>query len=103
MTDLVELASPAAVWRCLPSDAQRVLDTMRDGWGYPIAYISADANVDPKRTRDLMRAFHALGWADRHAFFSEDDGLVRGSGYSRSPEGSRVAAALRALAAQGEG
>lgn len=74
----------------IPPDAQKVLAEMRDGWGYPISYISADAGVDYKRTRDLMRAFYALGWADRHPFFSEDDGLVRGSGYSRSPLGARI-------------
>ena len=78
----------------LPPDAAKVLAEMRTDWGYPFAHLAADTGVLEKRVGQLVRAFNALGWAYRHSFHSEDDNLIRGSGYSRTALGERITAHL---------
>ncbi|GGO96427.1 hypothetical protein [Stakelama pacifica] len=74
----------------------RVIKEMREGWAVPFSYVAADAGVPDKWTREIIRALAALGLAEHHPFCSEDDNLIRGSGYSLTANGARVQAMLRA-------
>jgi hypothetical protein len=85
-----DVTEPSHVVDVLPPDAMRVITQMREGWGYPLSHYAADAGVPEKRTAQIVRAFAAFGWAERHQFFSEDDNLVRGSGYSLTAQGAKI-------------
>lgn len=80
----------------IPANARAVLEAMSDDWGHSAAQVAANSAVSDKDVRQIIRGFEAYGWAFRHPFFSEDDGLLHGSGYSLTKEGAEMRAALLA-------
>lgn len=71
----------------LPEKALLVLESMHMDVGYAAATLSSFTGVSEAQVRVIVRAFEAFGWAFKHAFHSEDDNLLRGSGYSLTSEG----------------
>jgi hypothetical protein len=91
-------AEIAGLMACsLPHLACRVLDEMDEYYGYSSKHIAQTLHVSEKQVRAILRSFEAFGWANLHPFFSEDDNLIRGSGYSLNSIGFRAKLALRYL------
>lgn len=68
----------------------RVVRRMQMGYGYPAADIAYDLCMEEKAVRSILRALQAQGLAMLHPFHSEDDNLIRGSGYSLTAAGERL-------------
>ena len=91
----IQLEAQLAEARALvPPDARKLAGQMLVGYGFPASCYAADAGLTEKRTRELLAAFRALGWAECGPFHCEDDNLIRGSGTWLTPAGD----ALRAIA-----
>ena len=85
----------------IPADAKAMLDCMSQDYGWPakdmVERVSEiGVEITEKRAAELHRAFAALGWAKKHPFFSEDDNLIRGCGYSLSRQGEAAFKSLKA-------
>ncbi len=70
-----------------PEKARLVLEYMHADCGYAASYIASMTGVAEAEVRKIIRGFEAYGWAFRHAFHSEDDNRIYGSGYSLTNEG----------------
>jgi hypothetical protein len=86
-----------AVGEELTSDEMAVLMEMSDDLGYTAAQISADLHVQypndgwtPRRVSTIRRSLHAKGYADFGPLVGEDDGLLRGRGYTVSAKGCAI-------------
>jgi len=90
--------TPTELADSLTDAQQEVLMLMSDGeMVYPASKIAAEAGFPLKETVKVLRHLRGIGVADRGPLWSDDDGLLRGSGTWLSPLGLEVRTILASL------